>query len=495
MLKVSSITLIDKKGQELFINGKDIESFPLVGGEEANMVNTKVYNQHGNTFVQSFMETHSGEILFIIPYFSKTNKEVFETRKSITDICNPLNGTVTMKIVLNTGGIFNRDITFPTAPVFPTGFENRNEKWQKVQLLYEANDPFWYEEEDIVETFQNVEPLIFFPFEMGSDYHTMKSDYTNKVVDSVIENPNLFKYRSGTTLSPPSAFTSNAAQASIDAIKAKDLLYAQLATTGTGVILQYLFSFDLVSNLERKFGVSVWKGATLLADKIALAKTYITLITYKISGYGIIPTGNKITYSRWNTDINDWYAVSTYSYTHSSFIEKNIASDSIASNIDSNGFCHLTAYTDAANGTFSTMVRIDNAFLDIQISLDESFEDPIYFGNVLPSKVANNKGQAEAPVIIKIVGSCVNPLIENKTTGEFIKFKDLTLGAKDELLIDTTFGKKKVEVNGQNVFNKLDYSSTFFSLISGDNEIDFSDETQSNLATIHFIYKNLYITI
>lgn len=290
MLKISFIYFLDKKGQLVFINGKDLESFPLVGGEEANMVSTKVFNQHGNTFVDAYMDSYQGEIVFVIPTFSKTDSEIYERRKSITDVCNPLNGTVTMKIVLNTGKAFNRDITFTAAPVFPIGFENRNEKWQKVQLLYEANDPFWYDEEFITETFQNVEPLFQFPFTM-------------------------------------------------------------------------------------------------------------------------------------------------------------------------------------------------------------SVLDPIVFGNIIPTKIATNEGQAKAPVIIRIIGSCVNPLIENKTTGEFIKFKNLTMGALDELLIDTTFGQKKVELNGQNAFNKLDYSSTFFSLGQGDNEIDFSDETGTDEAAIHFIYKHLYITI
>jgi hypothetical protein len=50
-------------------------------------------------------------------------------------------------------------------------------------------------------------------------------------------------------------------------------------------------------------------------------------------------------------------------------------------------------------------------------------------------------------------------------------------------------------LNNENVFNKLDFESTFFNLQIGENSIDFSDETGSTETTIHFIYKNLYITI
>lgn len=493
MLKISSISFIDKKGKSLFINGRDLESFPLVGGEEANMVNTKVYNQHGNTFVQSFMESYQGEIIFVIPYFSKTDQEMLEKRKSITSICNPLNGIVTMKIVLNTGEIYNRDITFTTAPIFPTGFENRNEKWQKVQLLYEANDPFWYDEETIVETFYNVSPLFNFPFTMSSDSNFMMLNFQNKIYNSTLENPNLFRFRTGNTILFPQDYDYEASQSLIDMIKTKDDLYTQININTEGHTPQALFSFDIISSLEKKYGTDIWNGATELDDKISRAKLLITEITYRVTALGKTPTGNKMIMSRWNHETESWNGA--YAYTDAIFIPKYITSTSISSNIDSLGFAHMLIYTDPSDGTIGNCyIRIDTASADVVIS-NSANKEPVYFGNVLPSKTAINEGQVDSPVIIKIVGSCSNPLIENKTTGEFIKFKNLTMSATDELLIDTTFGQKKVELNGQNIFNKLDYSSTFFNLINGDNEIDFSDETGSNAATIHFIYKNLYITI
>jgi hypothetical protein len=290
MLKVQTIEFIDSTDRTYKILNHQIESFPLIGGEDANMITTKIWNQHGNTFVNSYMESFEGELIFALYQADLSELEITEQRKAVTNVCNPLNGIVTMKVSLNSGEVFNRDITFTSAPIFPTGFENRNNIWQKVQLIYEANSPFWYAEEEIVESFQGAEPLFQFPFEMS-------------------------------------------------------------------------------------------------------------------------PT------------------------------------------------------------------------------------DPIIFGNVIPSKIATNEGQVEAPVIIEIYGSCVNPRIENETTNEFIAFKDLTMNANDTLVIDTTFGQKKVELNGVNVFNKLDFSSTFFNLKIGENSIDFTDESGSTTATILFIYKNLYITI
>jgi len=290
MLKIQSIKMQDSKNNSYLIKKNQLENFPLGGGESANWISTQSWNQHGNTPTNALMEAFEGEVIFIIITSGKVPEEIAEERRKITNICNPLNGIVKMTVTLNDGSVFNRDITFTSAPVFPIGFENRNRDWQKVQLLYSANNPFWYAETEILESFQGVEPLFNFPF----------------------------------TMSP---------------------------TT------------------------------------------------------------------------------------------------------------------------------------------------PVIFGNIIPSNIATNEGQVEAPVVIEIRGACVNPIIENETTGEFIAFKDLTMVADDVLVIDTTFGQKKVELNGVNVFNKLDFASTFFNLQIGDNSIDFSDETGSTETTIHFKYRNLYITI
>lgn len=290
MLKVEKIELIDKDLKTYTIHKHQLEQFPLIGGNAANMITTKVWNQHGNTFINSYMEQDDGEIIFALYIADKTEYEQETQRRELTNICNPLNGMIQMKVTLNTGLVYSRDISFIAAPSFPIGLENRNDIWQKVQLQYTANNPFWYAQEELIETFKAVEPLFLFPFEMS-------------------------------------------------------------------------------------------------------------------------PT------------------------------------------------------------------------------------NPVYFGSILPSNIAVNEGQVEAPVIIRIIGACVNPMIENISTGEFIKFKNLTMDAEDVLEIDTTFGQKKVLLNDDNVFHLLDFNSTFFNLKIGENEIEFTDDTGSTAATIHFIYRNLFITI
>lgn len=292
MLKVASIAFKDPQERIYTITGYQLESFPLAGGSETNTIKTKAWNQHGDTFVENYMEAFDGEIIFAIYTAYKSPDEIAAMRKEIANICNPLNGIIEMTITLNDGSIYHRDIIFTSTPIFPIGLENRNQFWQKVQLQYEANNPFWYSDKTITETFKQSIPLFEFPFEMSESA-------------------------------------------------------------------------------------------------------------------------------------------------------------------------------------------------------------PIEFGSLLPTKTVFNEGQVEAPVTIQITGACINPIIENITTGEMIRFKNLTMQAGDTLLIDTTFGKKKAIKNGvENVFYTLDFSSVFFSLKIGENEIDFRDDTLiTPEATIFFVYRNMYHTI
>lgn len=291
MFKVDRIDFIDQEDRIYTITGYQIESFPFIGGTTSNAIKTQAWNQHGNTFIESYMDSFEGELIFTLYTYNKTTDEIAEMRKEVAKICNPLNGVVAMTVTFNNGNIYHRDITFVSAPTFPIGMENRNPVWQKVQLLYEANNPFWYSDKTITESFQQAIPLFEFPFEMS-----------------------------------------------------------------------------------------------------------------------------------------------------------------------------------------------DTA--------------PIEFGSYVPTKLVVNEGQVEAPVFITIRGACINPIIDNLTTGEMIRFKNLTMGANDVLEIDTSFGQKKVLLNGSNVFSKLDFSTTFFSLKLGENQIDFRDDTLvTPEATISFTYRNLYHTV
>jgi hypothetical protein len=457
MLKVNEIVFKDKKDRSYIISGRQIETFPLIGGEEAEIITTKIWNQHGNTHINSLMDVYEGELIFAIYTSNMRSDQIEEARRNLTNICNPLNGTIRMTVTLNNGSIYHRDITFLSAPLFPTGLENRNYDWQKVQLMYTANNPFWYSEIEIVESFQGSEPLFTFPF-------------SNEVV-----KPNLIPI---TTFADLTQFTDWYNVMTFASEENNSVLVATMADFATNPRMRLVQGnanrTNFVAGESYIFSFKIKPDATLKELE------YLDYVAYNPDA-----TFEWINYS--SKIILDTLQADEDGYYHLSFKITADRTGEVRFGLGFGGFINL----EMANGS---AFRIK----DLQIAEQSTtgyVQPTIIFGEIIPANSALNAGQAEAPVVIEIKGACVNPSITNETTGEFIAFRDLTMTAGQTLIIDTTFGQKKVELDGENVFNKLDFNSTFFNLTIGENIIDFSDETGNPDATINFIYKNLYVTI
>jgi len=106
-------------------------------------------------------------------------------------------------------------------------------------------------------------------------------------------------------------------------------------------------------------------------------------------------------------------------------------------------------------------------------------------------RTLNNIGDVEAPVIIEFNGPAVNPKVVNLTTGEFVRVKR-TLAEGDKLTIDTTFGRKRVEINGLNAFNWIDLESTFWQLRPGYNVVEYTADSGQENATVQIKWRNRY---
>ena len=112
-----------------------------------------------------------------------------------------------------------------------------------------------------------------------------------------------------------------------------------------------------------------------------------------------------------------------------------------------------------------------------------------------------NQGDVDAPIKVKLkaVGTVINPIIENLDTDEFIRVKR-ELAEGDTLEINTAFGNKRVEIikpdgSRENVFNYIDYKSTFFSLSGGDNTIKYDAEVGENNLDVSIYYTPNYLGI
>lgn len=132
-------------------------------------------------------------------------------------------------------------------------------------------------------------------------------------------------------------------------------------------------------------------------------------------------------------------------------------------------------------------------------SFEFPFEFPVEFGEKANRVTIENDGDAPAPVLIEFHGPASNPIISNETTGEFLKV-NRSLSTGEVLQVNTAFGEKTVEivaVNGTrtNVFNYIDPDSSFFHLLSGENDISFNSDDADISATVSIKYKKRYIGV
>lgn len=94
-----------------------------------------------------------------------------------------------------------------------------------------------------------------------------------------------------------------------------------------------------------------------------------------------------------------------------------------------------------------------------------------------------NNGDKDTGLIISFIakGEVSNPKIENLTTGKFLRIVvDLMPG--DILTINTNKGNKRIELNGKNISQKMDRSSSFIDMQVGENILKYSaDKGYTNL--------------
>lgn len=130
------------------------------------------------------------------------------------------------------------------------------------------------------------------------------------------------------------------------------------------------------------------------------------------------------------------------------------------------------------------------------------FSGPFIVGLQRDRRIINNTGDAPAPIQIEFFGPALNPRIINNTTGEYIKVNQ-QLQEGERMMIDTTDGEKSVffiSESGEkrSVFNWIDISgkgSTFFKLQIGENDIEYTADSDIQGAIVNIRYSKLYTAV
>lgn len=111
--------------------------------------------------------------------------------------------------------------------------------------------------------------------------------------------------------------------------------------------------------------------------------------------------------------------------------------------------------------------------------------------------VITNTGDFETGLIIifHAIGHVENPTIYNITTGALMKI-NIELEEGDIVTIDTTRGSKKITLNSDgtitNIFNDLDYTSSWLTLEVGDNIIMYTADEYPQYLICNILYTTKY---
>src|SRR5690625_949385 len=173
---------------------------------------------------------------------------------------------------------------------------------------------------------------------------------------------------------------------------------------------------------------------------------------------------------------------------------------SFPTGVENRGFYHQVSLVDliCPNPYWqSTQVTEEPAFSPLFEFPSDYWElgddGDLYFemGIQRAERIIFNDGDAPAPIQVDFYGPAQSPIIENMTTGEFIRINK-QLSENEVFKIDT--GAKTLiyvdeEGNETNVFHWIDPDSSFFNLEIGENEISCHCVI-SNLAKDFDIYYN-----
>lgn len=129
---------------------------------------------------------------------------------------------------------------------------------------------------------------------------------------------------------------------------------------------------------------------------------------------------------------------------------------------------------------------------------------PNSFGTLGYQAIIDNDSDIETPVELIMDGGSLNPVIINRTTGEFIKImRHINKG--DELYINTdpeylevsliTTDPATNERVKQNAYGYITHDSTLFRLIQGENRLTFESDDENNAVKLTISFHKLFVGV
>lgn len=193
---------------------------------------------------------------------------------------------------------------------------------------------------------------------------TITLDMKDKVAGSLVENPHKMTRTAATTLFNPSRLTFEFIQSDYDKVQELDSTVFSLPNNTTNNITQIMSSFNIIEAIERyNSNYFTDKGATTLAEKVAVAKTEITAAEVAVWGYGFGGSSKFMILRAW--DSANWVELGLTR-------AESVAELSAESNyIDNDGFIYTLINAPASDGTTASTLNIDYASLELTFLVEE----------------------------------------------------------------------------------------------------------------------------
>lgn len=230
---------------------------------------------------------------------------------------------------------------------------------------------------------------------------TRTATFAGKVIGSTVENGNVMKVVGGSSLFiPSSASWTEPSQANVDKTTTLNGISYYTVTNTSGSMVQVLYSFDLIAEVERYLGKI---PKTTVADKVQWLKDNVTRLSADWHGFGSSAGGNRATFCMWSSASSSWIESLSgrYGFTTSGSVSKVTAyEDSLFSaRITTDGFVHFLAYAQPGDGTTPSTINTDFISLDIQVKESGFKITPSLDTRPVITRVANFEGKVSGSVV------------------------------------------------------------------------------------------------
>lgn len=221
---------------------------------------------------------------------------------------------------------------------------------------------------------------------------TFKLDFENKISGSEVENPNILLHGAAPTLPDPTVNFSES-QTLYDNAAKLDGKLASFSNKTNGNIARQLVKYKILDFLKKELGDNYFSAynSNDLESQVALIRSKITALSGSVNGFGLGPSGSKLTIaSRQFVHDNEWRYSNSSTSNVVTKITSTVSQATIYAYINDAGEYQNVVYAEASDGNTASTVNIDyaNAVFKYKLSMHEFIEKMIaaYSGENIDKK-------------------------------------------------------------------------------------------------------------